>query len=122
MEDAKGSILIVDDEKLILQVLTRVLQRHGYTVGTAESGRAAVEKTRNQQYDLALIDLKLPDINGVELLKLLNATKPEMKKIVLTGDVVTEEKVQALCKDADAVLMKPCRAEELLKTIDELMQ
>ncbi len=120
MEKTQGSILIIDDEKPILLVLSRILQKQGYTVDTAETGHAAIEKIKKHSFDVALIDLKLPDVSGIDLLQMFNAEKPYMKKIVLTGDIISEGEV--LEEEADAVLKKPCKAEDLLRVIKETLQ
>lgn len=117
MEKAKGNILVVDDEKPILQVLTRILRKYGYSVDTAETGREAIEKMNKQSYDLALIDLGLKDMRGLELLRIIGAHNPKMKKIIITG--FTSEEKKARSEGADAYLVKPFKAEELLKIIQE---
>jgi len=112
-------ILIIDDDKSILRTFVRVLQKRGYEVDTAETGREAEEKTARQLYDLALIDVKLPDTDGIDLLKRLHAQKPAMVKIVLTGFPTMQDGINAMDGGADAYLVKPVKIEDLLKIIGE---
>lgn len=117
MDKTKGSILVIDDEKPILQILTRILRKQGYSVDMAETGRTAIEKMNKQFYDLALIDLGLKDMQGFELLRIMGAHSPKTKKIIITG--LTSEEKKARSEGADAYLVKPFKAEELLKIIQE---
>jgi two-component system response regulator HydG len=112
-------ILIIDDDKSILRILTRILQKQGYNTHTAETGREAEEMINNQSYDLALIDVKLPDTDGVDLLQRMKATRPNMIKIILTGFASMDNGIKALNAGADAYLVKPVQPTELLKILKE---
>jgi DNA-binding response OmpR family regulator len=118
MEKQKN-ILLVDDDKSILRILTRILQKQGYSIHTAETGREAEEMISSQSYDLALIDVKLPDTDGVDLLQKIQATRPNMIKIILTGFASMDNGIKALTAGADAYLVKPVEPTELLKIIKE---
>lgn len=115
----KQKILLVDDDKSILRILTRILQKQGYNIHTAETGREAEEKINSQSYDLALIDVKLPDTDGVDLLRKIQATRPNMIKIILTGFASMDNGIKALNSGADAYLVKPVEPTELLKILKE---
>lgn len=115
-------IMIIDDDKSILRTLTRVLQKRGYSTDTAETGREAEEKINKQAYDLALIDVKLPDIDGLDLLKKIHATKPDMVKIILTGFPTMENGMKAVDNGADAYLVKPVKTEDLLRVLEEKLR
>ncbi len=115
----KQNILLVDDDKSILRILTRILQKQGYNIHTAETGREAEEKINSQSYDLALIDVKLPDTDGVDLLRKIQATRPNMIKIILTGFASMDNGIKALNSGADAYLVKPVEPTELLKILKE---
>jgi DNA-binding NtrC family response regulator len=112
------SILIVDDDKSILRVFTRVLGRKGYCVSTAETGREAKEKLETNRYDAALIDVRLPDMEGTDLLPQMVETSPRMVKIVFTGLPTYENSCQVAMKKADAFLLKPVSPELLLNILD----
>ena len=122
MEKKKKSILIIDDDKSILRFFTRILQKREYETETAETGEEAMEKISNRSYDLALIDVKLPDIDGIDLLKRIVPTNPNMIKIVITGFASIENGVTALNSGADAYLVKPVKLDELVKIIREKLK
>jgi len=117
--EKQRNILIVDDDKSILRILTRILQKQGYSTHTAETGREAEEMINNQSYDLALIDVKLPDTDGVDLLQRIQGAKPNMIKIILTGFASMDNGIKALTAGADAYLVKPVEPTELLRIIKE---
>lgn len=117
--EKQRNILLVDDDKSILRILTSILQKQGYTVHTAETGREAEEMINSQSYDLALIDVKLPDTDGVDLLQQIQATRPNMIKIILTGFASMDNGIKALTAGADAYLVKPVEPTELLKILKE---
>jgi len=115
----RKNILIIDDDKSILRILTRILQKQGYSTQTAETGREAEEQMNSQHYDLALIDVKLPDTDGVDLLQKIQATRPDMIKIILTGFASMDNGIKALNAGADAYLVKPVEPTELIKILKE---
>jgi len=118
MEKQKN-ILVVDDDKSILRILTRILQKQGYNAHTAETGREAEEEINSQSYDLALIDVKLPDTDGLDLLQKIQAIRPNMIKIILTGFASMDNGIKALNAGADAYLVKPVEPTELIKILRE---
>ncbi len=122
MVKGKGLILVIDDDKSILRTLTRILQKAGYEVETAETGKEAMEKAEKTSYDLALVDVRLPDMDGTDLLASLQGTTPSTVKIVITGFPSLETGVKALDGGADAYLVKPVRPEELLTLIEEKLK
>lgn len=122
MEKKKGSILIVDDDKSILRVFARILQKQGYETDVAETGEEALRKISSRPFDLALIDVKLPDVDGVELLKRINTINSNMKKIIITGFASIENGIKALDNGSDAYLVKPVKPEELIRIIKEKLK
>ena len=112
-------ILVVDDDENIRKVLMRILEDEGYMVDTAKTGKEAVEKSRTKFYNLALIDIRLPDMEGVELLTKIRDTTPKMRKIIITGYPTLKNAVEAVNKGADAYIMKPFDMKELLSKIKE---
>jgi len=117
----KARILLVDDDKNICQTLTLVLQEEGYLVDTAESGKEAVDKSFANFYNLAIVDWRLPDIEGTKLITQLKETTPKMAKIMLTGYPSMSNAIEAVNEHADAFLLKPVDVDELLKKINELL-
>jgi len=122
MEKQKKSILIIDDDKSILNIFTRILQKQGYNTDTAETGQEAMEKLQDQRYDLALIDIKLPDTNGTDLLAKMHTTHPNMIKIAITGFPSIEDATKVIDRGAAAYLVKPVKSEELVRIIAEKLK
>lgn len=112
-----GSILIVDDEPAIRFALTEALAADGHRVDAVASGEQALVHLRHQAYDLALLDLRLTGMGGVELLKLLRSQWPDTMAIVLTGYGTLETAVQALRGGAHNYLLKPCSAAEVRESV-----
>nr|MDO8135175.1 response regulator [Candidatus Njordarchaeum guaymaensis] len=112
----------MDDDKAILKSLKDILLSEGYIVDTAESGREAVKKSEAQFYNIALLDIKLPDMEGTQLLTKIHKQTPQMMKIMITGHASLENAVESLNLGADAYIMKPFDPESLLKVVEEKMK
>ncbi len=112
-------ILMVDDDETIRKSITTVLEEKGYLVDTAENGRAAIRKSEKEVYNLALIDIRLPDMDGVQLLTALKETAPKMVKIIITGYPSLQNAVESVNKGADGYIVKPIKMGELLAMIKE---
>ena len=113
---------MIDDDKSILRTLTRILQKSGYGVDTAETGKEAMEKAEKRHYDLALVDVRLPDVDGTDLLLTMKDALKDTVKIMITGFPSLEMGIKALDGGADAYLVKPVRPEELLMLIEEKLK
>ena len=120
--EASRTILVVDDDKSILRTFTRILQKNGYKIDTAETGKEAIEKADKKHYDLALVDIRLPDMDGTELLAKIKKQLQNTIKIMITGFPSIENGVKALDEGADAYLVKPVKPEELLILIKEKLK
>jgi DNA-binding response OmpR family regulator len=118
----KKIILVVDDDKSILRTFSRILQRSGYEIETAETGKEAIEKAGTRQYDLALVDIRLPDMDGTDLLAKLKIQLQHTVKIMITGFPSLETGVKALDEGADAYLVKPVKPQELLVLLEEKLR
>jgi DNA-binding NtrC family response regulator len=119
----KKFILVVDDDKGILKSFSAILGLKGYRVSTAESGQEAIEKYQANYYNLALIDIKLPDLEGTELLKQFHQINPDTKKIIVTGYATLENAIKSLNWGADGYLQKPVLPGNLLSVVaDKLME
>jgi DNA-binding NtrC family response regulator len=110
-------ILIVDDDENIRKVLTTILEYEGYDIESVGTGKNAIERSRRKFYNLALIDIRLPDIEGIELLTRMHDTTPKMRKIVITGYPTLQNAVDALNRGADAYILKPFDMEKVLDII-----
>ena len=118
----KKKILIVDDDKTILTSFSEILQSKGYSIETAESGTEAISKTDKDYFNLVLLDIKLPDMEGIDLLNSIRETNPRMMKIVVSGYASLENSVAALNRGADAYLIKPVDPEELVRIVGEKLK
>jgi DNA-binding NtrC family response regulator len=114
-------ILVIDDEESIRRTVSMTLRHAGYVVDTAENGKQAIEKAEANFYNLALIDIRLPDMEGTELLTALKETTPKMVKIILTGYPALQNAITAINKGVDAYLIKPVNTNEILRLIKELL-
>ena len=115
-------LLLVDDEPMLLCSLCELLKNRGYHLHTATCGSEAVEQLSKVQFDLVLLDLRLPDFGGHEIMDFINARGIETKVIILSGDVGIEAAIGALKRGAYDYLRKPHTREELLKTVDNALQ
>ena len=122
MTKAKPRILIVEDDDNIRETLSRILEQEGYEVDAAKNGQEAIQKSKAKFFNLALLDIKLPDMEGTKLLTTINETLPKMIKIMLTGYPALENAVEALNQGADAYIIKPVKPEKLLALIKEKLE
>jgi len=116
------SILIVDDDETILAILKEILQLEGYMVETAATGEEAIEKSHAAFFNLSLLDIKLPDMEGTELITKLHEVNPAMIKIIITGFPSFDNAVRSLNLGADAYILKPVNSEKLLALVSEKMK
>jgi len=116
----KKRILVIDDDEGVLKSMMRLLEFEGYAVDTAKTGKEAVEKSKLNFYNLALIDIRLPDIQGTELLTAMQDSVPRTVKIILTGFPSTGNAIDAVNKGADGYVTKPViDTEAFLQKIKE---
>jgi len=118
----QASILVIDDDKSIRETLKAVLEEKGYIVDTAENGESAIEKSKTKFYNLALIDIRLPDIDGVKLMTAMKETVPKMVKIIITGYPSLQNAIEAVNRGADGYVVKPFNMDSVLNTIKEHLQ
>ncbi len=117
-----ANILIVDDDRAILESFEEILKSEGYDVDTAQTGLEAIQKSGKKYYNLALLDIKLPDMEGTELLTKLHGDIPRMIKVMVTGHASLENAVRALNLGADAYVMKPVNPEDLLRVVADKLR
>ena len=102
--DKNTRSLVVDDDETIRTTMKAILEDEGYIVDLAGTGNEAVKKTRERSYNVALLDIRLPDMEGIELLKLMHDSVPRTHKIMVTGYPSMQNAISALNKNADAYL------------------
>ena len=117
--DRNAKVLIVDDDENIRNTMKAILEDEGYIVDLATTGNEAIEKSQKSTYNIALLDIRLPDMEGVELLKLMKDATPRTRKIMVTGYPSMQNVITALNKNADAYLIKPVNVEKLLDMVKE---
>lgn len=121
--DKSARILVVDDDEDIRKVLETILRDEGYVVDSVDTAKKAIERSEKNFYNLVLIDVRLPDMEGIELLTKMRDTTPKMRKVIITGYPTLQNAIAAVNKGADAYVMKPFDMEKVLQIIkDELMK
>ena len=114
----KIRILLVDDEKEFMQTFAKRLISRNFDVTTAYSGEEAIEKLREYNYDVAIIDVLMPGISGIDTLKKIKEIKPLTEAIMLTGHATVETAIQGMKLGAYDYLMKPCKIDVLIDKIN----
>lgn len=117
-----AKILVIDDDEILRKTLSMVLEQEGYIVDQAKNGQEAIDKSFNTFYNLAIVDWRLPDIEGTKLLTKLKETVPKMAKIMLTGFPSMRNAVDAVNNRADAFFSKPVDFDILFEKIKELLK
>ncbi len=113
----KSNILVVDDEPVARQSLTDILKLEGYMVASAPNGQAAVEYIRTHNVDLLIVDLKMPGMDGLEVVQVVNQVSPETEVILLTAYGSTETAIQALRLRIHDYLLKPASPAQIIATV-----
>lgn len=122
MEEAKGTILIVDDEEAIRGILTRKLASDGYSCELAADGKEALWKAFMKDFDLVLMDIKMPGISGMEALPQIVTNHPDICVIMMTAVVDTETAVQAMKLGAYDYVTKPFDLDDLSMRIEKALE
>ncbi len=112
-------LLLIDDEEGYVTILAKRLAKRNFLVKTALSGVEAIRLLRNESFDLAVLDLKMEDMDGIEVLKVFKAMEPEMPVIILTGHGSETAAREGMEFGAFDYLVKPCDLSELVERIRE---
>lgn len=118
----KTKILVIDDDEGVRESLVSILRCEGYSVDEAKNGKEAIAKSYKNLYNLAIVDYRLPDIEGTQLLSELKETAPKMAKIMITGFPSFKNTIEAYNKHVDALMIKPVEIEVLLQKISFLLK
>jgi len=121
-KEERIKLLLVDDEEGYVNVLANRLGKRKIDVTKAFSGGDAIKAVRNQNFDVAILDLKMEDMNGIEVLKVFNQMGLTMEVIMLTGHGSQEAAEEGLSIGAFDYLTKPCELQELLDKIKQAHQ
>ncbi len=118
-EELKAKVLLVDDEEDFLTTLAERLETRGLKVSTVTRGEDAVTKVDEQRFDLIVLDLSMPGIDGLETLKRIKAKQPDAEIIMLTGQGSIKTSIEAMKLGAEDFLQKPVNITELMDKISE---
>ena len=119
MAESKINLLIVDDEEQFLESITKSLQVRDFNVIAVNRGEKAIEAARKNPIDVALVDLKMPGINGEETLRALKAEHKWMEVIILTGHGTIDSAVECTKSGAYSYLQKPCSLDEIMESLKD---
>ncbi len=110
-----GHILIIDDEAALRQTLTRILQRAGLHVTSAASGQEGLDYVTKLPFDLVYLDIRMPDMNGMEVLKIMHAAFPELPVVLFTAQPDLSSALEALRRGATDYLLKPLQPDDIVE-------
>jgi DNA-binding NtrC family response regulator len=120
--EPKVNILIVDDEEIVRESLASWLEEDGYEVAAAENGSRALERLPEKDWNLAMVDLKMPGMDGIQLMDEIRKIKPETIVIIMTAYATVDTAVQAMKKGAYDYIVKPFNPEDLSLTIRKIIE
>ena len=115
----KGRVLVVDDEKEFADVLAERLQIKGYQAHACHSGREALEKLRDSDMDVVVLDLVMPEMDGIDVLNEIKKYKPQIEVIMLSGKATHEDAIKGIERGAFEHLDKPCDDKKLVSSIED---
>lgn len=111
-------ILVVDDDPDIRQVLLDRLESYGYVVETAVNGRDALDALQGSAFDGMVLDIRMPEINGMEVLRQTRKSHPGLPVVMVTSSMVREHAIEAIGEGAQAYLLKPFDAAQLKQVLE----
>jgi len=117
----KNKILVVDDEEALRTVLSAELEGEGYLVNTAADGDEAIKIIGAQQFHLILLDIKMPNVDGFEVLKFVKQHQPSTKVIMLTGFADLKNAIESKKLGAEDFVSKPYDLVDLLTTVERVL-
>jgi DNA-binding response OmpR family regulator len=118
----EGHILIIDDETSLRQTMARILQREGYEVTTAANGQEALGLTAENRFDLVYLDIRMPDMSGLDLLKTLHANLPDLPVILFTAQPDLNSAVEAVRSGATDYLLKPLKPQIVVERTNAVLE
>lgn len=122
MRNHKPMILVVDDEVELLELLRDIFQKKGYRVQTAVDGLNALEVFKRRRHDVAIVDIKMPGMDGIKLCKMIKEINPKTELILMTGYPTMESAIETLKPGAFDYFLKPIKVEEIIRTIERALE
>ena len=120
--DSEKKLLVIDDEPAIREGVRRILESDAYKVETFAGGHAALERIKQESFDLVITDLKMPGISGMEVLKAIKEIQPDLPVIFITGYSSVDSAVEVMKLGAVDYIAKPFTPEEMLQTIKTALE
>ncbi len=114
-------ILLVEDDETILASFHLILESEGFQVDTATSGQQALEKAGEKNYRLVILDIKLPDMHGIEVAKEMRKRDDEVNLVIMTGYPELAESIDTIDIGIEEILLKPVNVDELLRVIKDAL-
>src|ERR1043165_5556615 len=122
MKTENHRVLIIDDERPVLMTLEALLKRHGYQVETAPTAAQGIKVLKSKSPTLVLLDLRLPDADGLEMLGRIKAELPEVQVIILTAHDSLHNAIESIKRGAYHFISKPYAPEELLSLVEKALE
>ncbi len=118
---ALRQVLVVDDEAVIREGMRRILESDGYCVETSASGKTALEKMQERDFDVVITDLKMPGMDGIEVLKAIKILQPDVPVLMITGYATVDTAVEAMKYGAFDYIAKPFTLEQISEKVRKAM-
>ena len=115
-------IIVIDDEKIVCDMAKKILDNEGYEVETFTNSQLALEKIRQQQFDLVITDLKMENVSGMDILKEVNQLYPQTKVIMLTAYATLDATIEAIRERIYDFFPKPVKIDELKKSVKKALE
>ncbi|MBN2140836.1 MAG: response regulator [Desulfovibrionaceae bacterium] len=112
-------VLLVDDEAEFLEILTKRLKKRNLDVSQASSGREAIAAVREGSFDVVVLDMKMPDMDGIEVLREIKSLRPGVEVLILTGHANMEAAVEGMELGAFDYMLKPATINELIFKLED---
>jgi len=114
----KNKALVIDDEQIVLDSVSKILKDENYEVDVSLSGREGLNQALQEEYDIILTDIRMPDIGGMKVLRDVKRAKPSLPVVIITGYASVKSAVQAMKLGAADYIEKPFTPDQLLKAVD----
>ncbi len=118
-EERHARVLLVDDEVVFTTNMSKILSRRGFEVRAVNDGESAIEAIEDEEYDVVVLDLRMPGMDGIAALKVMKRKRPLLEVIILTGHGSVESGIQGMNLGAFDYAMKPIQINELQEKIEE---